>query len=256
MNLKPGISIYSVPELSIDALIEFAEEYDFNAIELWDSPLPKSNKRLNRYLSPGDKDLSVHGPLLNLGDGDALESNTLALRDSFERAGHWGTKTFVLHTGILKNGRTSEGIETAKLVINSNLEVLEKYGIMLCIENVGYLGDDLIRDFEQLAAFVDSFPKHLVGIVFDVSHANTTGRVETGINALRNRITLVHVSDNLGERDNHHMPLGKGNIDFSLLGKCSLPDNSVVIMEITPVDGWQENLLDSRRVLYALNLIE
>lgn len=256
MNFKLGISIYSIPELSIDALIKFAEEYDFNAIELWDSALPKSNKRLTRYLSPGDKYLSVHGPLLNLGDGDALESNTLTLRDSFERAGHWGTKTFVLHTGTIKNGSTSKCIETAKRVINSNLEVLEKYGIMLCIENVGYLGDDLIRDFEQLAAFVDSFPKHLVGIVFDVSHANITGRVETGINALGNRITYVHVSDNLGERDNHHMSLGKGNIDFSLLEKCSIPDNSVVIMEITPVDGWQENLLDSRRVLYALNLIE
>lgn len=256
MNLKTGISIYSVPELSINTLIEFAEENNFDAIELWDSSLHGSNKKLSRYLCAENRDLSVHAPLLDLGDDDAYESNTLTLRDSFERAGQWGAKTVVLHTGRIKNGRTSEGIETAMRAINSNIDLLEKYGILLCVENVGYLGDDLIRDFEQLAAFVDSFPNHLVGVVLDVSHANITEGVESGIESLGRRIKHIHLSDNQGKPDNHHMPIGKGNIDFGLLRKYPLTDNSVAIMEITPDDDWKNNLLSGRKVLHELKLTD
>lgn len=254
MNIKTGISIYSVPELSIDTLIYFAEENNFDAIELWDSSIYGSNKNLSRYLHSENRDLSVHAPLLNLGDDDSYESNTLTLRNLFESAGQWGAKTVVLHTGIIKNGRTSEGVETAKRVINSNIDLLEKYGILLCVENVGYLGCDLIRDFEQLATFVDYFPNHLVGVVFDVSHANITGGVESGIESIGCRIKHIHLSDNLGKPDNHHMPLGKGNIDFGLLRKCSLTNSSVAILEITPDDDWQTNLLDSRKILQELKL--
>jgi len=256
MNLKAGISIYSVPELSITTLIEFAEEHDFDVIELWDSPLPGSNNKLSRYLAAENRDLSVHAPLLDLGNDDTFERNSRSLRDFIERAGRWGATTVVLHMGKIKNGKASASVETATRVIDHNLNHLEKYDIMLCIENVGYLSDDLIRDFEHLAVFVDRFPKHLVGVGFDVAHANITEGVEYGIESLGDRIRHVHVSDNSGKSNNHHMPIGKGNIDFAVLKNCPLTHNSTVILEITSDDNWQTNLLNGRSVLQDLKLVE
>ncbi|MCJ2557214.1 MAG: sugar phosphate isomerase/epimerase [Candidatus Thermoplasmatota archaeon] len=254
MKLKLGISIYSVPDRSIDTLGDFVQENDFDAIELWDSPLPKRNAKSHKYLESGDRDLSVHAPLLNLGDEGLFRSNVQGLRKTIERAGAYGARNVVLHTGILAGPDVSGGVDLAKKVVDSNLDSLDECDIMLCLENVGYLGDDLISDFEQLAALVDCFPSHMVGVVFDVSHANITGGVESGIEVLRDRIEYVHLSDNLGERKVHHMPIGEGNIDFRHLERCPSLDDHAGILEITPGSNWQKSLLDSRRVLQELDL--
>jgi sugar phosphate isomerase/epimerase len=48
--------------------------------------------------------------------------------------------------------------------------------------------------------------------VWDVNH---TGKDEVKrFLALRERITLVHVSDTPLPETNHHLPLGRGNVDF------------------------------------------
>ena len=255
MNLKLGVSIYSVPEHSVDTLIDFVQKNNFDAIELWDSPLPKDNVKLSTYLAGDCQFLSVHAPLLDLGNEVNIESNVQSLRENIERAGEHGAKIVVLHTGMLVDVDVYRGVEVAKRVIDSNLDLLEVHGIILCLENVGYLGNELISNFEQLVALVDCFPRHLVGVAFDISHANVTGSVETGIEILGDRIKHIHVSDNNGEQFNHHMSIGKGNINFRLLKKCSIIDNSMVILEIAPDENWQMNLLNSRRFLQELCLI-
>lgn len=254
MRLKLGISVYSVPERSIDILVDFAGEYNFDAIELWDSPLRRNNSRLLEHLESTDTDLSVHAPLLNLGDESAFKANVQALRKTIERAGAYGAENVVLHTGILAGLDVSRGIGLAKKVVDSNLDSLNECDITLCLENVGFLGDDLISDFGQLAALVSCFPLHMVGVVFDVSHANITEGIETGIEVLRDRVEFVHLSDNLGEPKNHHIPIGQGNIDFRHLERCSSLDDRAGILEITPGNNWQMSLLDSRRVLQELSL--
>ncbi len=254
MKFKLGISIYSVPDRSIDILIDFVQTHNFSAIELWDSPLSRSNVKLSKYLDVGDKIISVHAPLLDLGDGSTFKINVQKLRNTIERANLYGAKNIVLHTEELNGQSVSNGINTVKKVIDSNLEILEKYSMALNLENVGYLGNDLISNFEQLTSLVDNFPKHLVGIVFDVSHANLTGGIESGIEILSDKIKLVHLSDNSGDQKEHHMPIGEGNIDFKQLFKYPYLDGLTALLEITPNNNWQKNLLDSRNVLQKLNL--
>ena len=255
MNLKLGVSIYSVPEHSVDALLDFVEKNNFDGIELWDSPLPKGSTKLSKYLGSESRVLSVHAPMLDLGNEGNIKSNIQALRETIERAGEYGAKIVVLHTGMLIDIDVCRGFEVAKRVIESNLDLLEEYGIILCLENVGYLGNELISDFDQLVSLVDCFPVHLVGVAFDISHANVTRNVEAGIEILGNRIKHIHVSDNNGKQTNHHKPIGKGNIDFRLLEKCSIIDNSMIILEIVPDDIWQTNLLSGRRFLQELNIL-
>lgn len=256
MTFKYGISIYSIPNHSIDVLFDFVEENNIDAIELWDSSLTSNGYKIYRYLAKKDRELSIHAPLLNLGDIKVLDNNIQILNQTLERARIYGAKTVVLHTGILNEIDIFKGIEVAKKVIDTNLELLEQNNIVLCIENVGFLGNDLISNFDQLVAFVDYFPKHLVGTVFDIAHANVKGEVKLGLKTLGNRIKHIHLGDNSGEINDHHMAIGKGNIDFSILKKSTFPDNLTAIIEITPSLNWQKDLLDSRKILDKLNHIE
>lgn len=256
MKFKIGISIYSIPNQSFDILIDFAEKNRFDAIEIWDSTIISNKRSLNRYLEKKDRELSIHAPLLNIGDEKKLENNARILSKTIELARGYGARKIVLHTGKLNNEDFNICIEVAKRVINTNIELLEQYNILLCIENVGYLDNVMISSIDQLVAFVNLFPEHLVGVAFDIAHANVKGNIERSIRILGNRIKHIHLADNVGKKDNHHKALGKGNVDFSILNKGIFPDGSTAILEITPDSNWQNKILDSRKILHKLNLIK
>ena len=162
------------------------------------------------------------------------------------------------HTGIIDNTSSIErlkSIETAKIVISANIDLLKENSVCLCLENVGYLGNDLITNFEDLTTFVDALSCPSVGVAFDIAHANVSGGIENGIDTLGSRIKHIHISDNIGKTDDHHRPLGKGNIDFNLLKQNLKADLMVAIIEIKPDVNWKKNLLDSRKVLRGMRLI-
>lgn len=255
MTYNLGISVYSVPERSIDTLFEFAEEHHFNAVELWDSPIPTTFKNLQKQIDKDDFDLSVHAPLINIGVSDSIKSNIQMLRDSIHRSSQLGANRLILHTGQIKTKDREIAQKSAKKVIDENLKLLKKCGIILCIENVGYPNAELIKDFKELAMFVKSFPEQLVGVTFDVSHANLGGDVKEGIDILGDRIKEFHLSDNNGNIENHHLPLGKGNIDFKILKNFLVSRDIPTILEIKPDENWKKNLLDSKKFLQGLNII-
>jgi sugar phosphate isomerase/epimerase len=248
-----GISIYSIPGISIDTLFEFAEEHHFNTVELWDSPLPTMGKSYRKLID--NFELSVHAPLINIGVLDAIKLNIQVLRESIYRSSRWGANRLILHTGQVKMEDRAIALNSAKNVIDENLTLLKKCELILCIENVSYPNAELIRDFKELALFVDSFPKDLVGVAFDVSHANIKEGVNDGIDILRNRIKEIHLSDNNGNIENHHLPLGKGNIDFNILKNGLNLKDIVAILEIKPDENWKKNLLDSQKFLQELKVI-
>jgi len=249
MALKIGISIYSIPDQSIETLIRFAEKNHFVAIELWNDYLIKKNEWVLKYLKDANIELSVHAPLLNLGEKKFIKQNNSALNDCLERAKRWKAKTVVLHTGIIEKGNVADGVKTAMGIINAKMDILREFGLMLCIENVGYLKNEMIYDFNQLAEFVNKFPKDHVGVTYDIAHANITQGVESGFKILKERIKHVHLSDNNGHPEKHHLPIGKGKIDIELIKKIVEIKDITAILEITPNTHWEKNLLESRSIL-------
>ncbi|MHB8360739.1 MAG: sugar phosphate isomerase/epimerase family protein [Thermoplasmataceae archaeon] len=241
---------------SIDTLLDFVEKNHFNSIELWDSPVPDTNGRLSKYLNGGNRDLSIHAPLLNIGDVDSINFNIISLRESIQRSSQWGANRLILHAGLVKKEDKEIALESAKKVIYENLRFLEKCDLTLCIENVGYLNGDLLKNFEDLAIFVDYFPIQLVGVAFDVSHANITGDVKEGINILGNRIKELHLSDNMGNIEKHHLPLGRGDIDFKVLNNNLISKDVVAILEIEPEENWKKGLFNSRLLLQEFKIID
>ena len=94
-------------------------------------------------------------------------------------------------------------------------ELAAKLGVGLAFENM-FDGDQ--RRFgstaEDLIAIQDSFHSDLIGVCWDVGHANRMYRDQLKpIRKLGSRIKALHIDDNLGKDDLHLLPF-EGNVPW------------------------------------------
>jgi L-ribulose-5-phosphate 3-epimerase len=92
------------------------------------------------------------------------------------------------------------------------LGVAEDAGLIFGVEH-NAPGHHLIVGIEEVERVLDEVPG--LGLVWDVNH--TSAEDVPRFLALQERFTLVHVSDTPLPETNHHLPLGRGNVDFSVL---------------------------------------
>lgn len=125
-------------------------------------------------------------------------------------------------------------------------ELAEREGLVLGVEHNSH-EHRLLVEANVVAQLLDSVPA--LSFVWDTNHASPDGFVE-----LLPRVSLVHVSDTPLPETNHHLPVGRGNVDFSLLRDVDVP----LILEIggLPISGGpgldtDDALLDSRERLRA-----
>jgi L-ribulose-5-phosphate 3-epimerase len=90
------------------------------------------------------------------------------------------------------------------------LAVAEDAGLIFAAEH-NAPGHRLLVQPDEIEALLDAVPG--LGFVWDVNHTGA-GDVNRFL-ALRERITLVHVSDTPLPETNHHLPLGRGAVDFA-----------------------------------------
>jgi sugar phosphate isomerase/epimerase len=104
------------------------------------------------------------------------------------------------------------------------VDVADAAGLILGVEH-NAPGHRLLVEPGEIEALLDAVPG--LGLVWDVNHTlpEHTGRFLD----LRERFTLVHASDTPLPETNHHLPLGRGNVDFAPLRRL---DDVPVILEI------------------------
>jgi L-ribulose-5-phosphate 3-epimerase len=111
------------------------------------------------------------------------------------------------------------------------LELADSSGLIFGVEH-NAPGHRLLVEPGEVEALLDAVPG--LGLVWDLNHtrAEDTARFL----ALRERFTLVHASDTPLPETNHHLPLGRGNVDFSVLRGI---DDVPVVLEVggLPVSG-------------------
>ena len=84
-------------------------------------------------------------------------------------------------------------------------------GIIFTIENDHKSNDYVLAGYpEQINYFIENVGCKLT---FDIGHANTIGKIEDFTKLLDKYIVNVHLHDNDG-REDEHLPVGKGSIDF------------------------------------------
>ena len=83
-----------------------------------------------------------------------------------------------------------------------------------------------------------------IGVCLDIGHIHYShAPVSRWFEELGDRIGYLHLSDNLGEFDDH-LPLGKGSIDWELVNSLwkSLGKNIPITLETGNLDSTQESL--------------
>jgi sugar phosphate isomerase/epimerase len=110
------------------------------------------------------------------------------------------------------------------------VETAEEAGLILGVEH-NAPGHRLLTEPGEVEALLEHLPA--LGFVWDTNHTLPEHRER--FLALRERFTLVHVSDTPLPETNHHLPLGRGSVDLAPLGQLDVP----LILEIggLPISG-------------------
>lgn len=133
-----------------------------------------------------------------------------------------GIKNAVLHCdgiaaekGLSQEERALRNLEKLKIV---EAYIREKgLGIRICLENL--IG--AFRSADELNFLLDRLDGDCFGVCLDTGHLNLTDKDQVGfIQKVGNRLHALHIADNEGERDQHMMPFGKGNVKFEEIVKA------------------------------------
>lgn len=133
-----------------------------------------------------------------------------------------GIDCMVVHPGGIKGYNEIEELkEIERLNIESFKKIAEKCEkekIKIAIENMG--GKGIIKKFmpynkaEELLELIEKIGSDYIGICLDTSHANTAKiNISDFIKIAKDKIYATHISDNLGENDDHLFPF-TGNINW------------------------------------------
>ncbi len=228
MLLSTNSGIYSArpgkPRFDmINETIDFVVEAGFEAIDV--------NFCAVIYGAPYNK--KVHEPVLDTPDGilrlkEKLDASGLAVNTghlpyfnyakkdapnydyyqewmykSLDATAELGIKWTVIHT--------NETAEITADYIRPFCEFGNKRGVGIAIENSSrYSLDEMIGAIDILTG-----EGYKVGCCFDTGHANFAGlpQGET-LRKIGDRLKMLHVHDNYGDRDAHQLPLA-GNIDWN-----------------------------------------
>ena len=106
----------------------------------------------------------------------------------------------------------------SKGIMQKNLQSIQEIaemggprGIQVLVENM----DRAFNTVDQIRQVLSHIPQ--LGFHLDVGHANLNAeRNRTGefLQAFHDRLAHVHLSDNFGKREDLHLPLGAGSIDW------------------------------------------
>ena len=110
-------------------------------------------------------------------------------------------------------------------VVDYKIELLEKFldkaaqrDITICLENLSENSEDLERPFTKLPS---------LNLALDLGHAQLLREENTSIDLIKafpERIKHLHLHDNFGgntPKQDLHLPLGKGSIDFEKIFACT-----------------------------------
>ena len=169
---------------------------------------------------------------------------------SLEIAAQLGARKVVLHPGHI-GGLGIYVVETALEHANNSLAAIiehaQKVGLCVCLENMF----PRCRAFVEPDDFVDilqRFPE--LKLTLDTGHANIGARggrrILQFIEKFGHRIGHLHISDNLGQRDDH-IPLGSGVINFEKIARAIKHSgyNDTATLEIFTED--RQALVQSRQ---------
>lgn len=208
---------------NIFGYLDILKEYSLNAEIYLDSSSFKNCgqddiDKINKFFADNNLLKIVHGPFVDLNTGsfdDDIRQVTFSkIRLALDITEKLHAGNIVLHTGfdpIFYSERADEWLSKAVVLWKEVLLIAKSKNINVCIENSIDNSPDLIIKLVNEISSPNCF------MCFDPAHFNVFGE-KSPLEYLKqyplNEIREIHLSDNNGKKD-EHLPLGKGNVEFS-----------------------------------------
>ncbi len=166
--------------------------------------------------------ISFHAPFSDLNTAslnqDILQESLRQISECIRQAHVYGVNYVCIHPGHY-SPLAMHFPEKAQKIQLQSLETLvavaEERGVILGLENMPHVPILMGTTPEDCSFFLDSIDSENLKMTFDIGHANTTGDVWQFL-SLEERMSVIHLHDNLGGTDSH-LAMGEGSTDFSML---------------------------------------
>jgi sugar phosphate isomerase/epimerase len=221
---KIGLSMLYCLSQPFAKMIKRLSKVETRYVEVLDEGLHALNKNrvatLNQIAKSRSLQYTLHAPFADINIASPskpiLTASLKRLKESMAYANALNAKLWIFHPGNRTGISMFYPGEDWKQNIKS-LSVLhetaEEYGLNIALENLPEKYGFLMKQPEDFHKFYKETRLHDIGIVLDVGHANLEGQTEQFLRKLPDKIVHMHVSDNMGEND-QHLGLGYGKINW------------------------------------------
>lgn len=199
-------------------------------------------KQIAEQYQKTGKVASVHGAFIDVnpasGDPDFRELSRQRCRESCEIALALGADNVVFHSSAFPFLRGAYLENWASGCASFYEELVARYPVSIYIENA----QDL--DPTPLRSLMERIRSDRIGVCLDTGHVHYSRTpVCQWFDQLGQWIQYLHLSDNMGEFDDH-LPLGKGTIDWTQVNKLweSLGKDIPITLETGDINSTKETI--------------
>jgi sugar phosphate isomerase/epimerase len=196
-------------------------------VEIVDDGLHTLNKErvaaLNEAAKPRGLKYTLHCPIADINIASPskpmLNASLKRLSQSMAFANELNAELWVLHpgqvTGITPFYPGSDWQQNIQSIRTLH-KTAKEYGLRIAIENVPQKYGSIMKTTEDFQRLYEETGLTDIGIVLDTGHANLEAQTERFLTQLPDKIFELHLSDNMGESD-QHLGIGYGKIDWQQL---------------------------------------
>jgi sugar phosphate isomerase/epimerase len=219
----------------------FARENGFCILQIWYDKdgvsLQKESNKLDVIINSNFPSI-IHAVL----DINEYEEHIPKLIAILKELNH---KELIIHPVCKSESINSNTIQKLSRNIKYSYNQLRKNGIKLYVENNSKL-DVMLNSVSDIHVLFSENPD--VEMLLDVAHIDNYKHLEEIIKIKYPKI--LHLADRHMELIHEHLPVGKGNIDFSLIFNKILSDyDGRIILEITQSN---EELISSKKIISSI----
>ncbi len=258
-RIKIGLSMLYCLGEPFNKMVQRLASVETSYVEVIDDGLHTLNKKRVSTLKEVGKSHSikytVHAPFADINMASSskpmLNASLKRLYQSMAYANDLNAQLWVFHPGVKTGISMFYPGEDWKQNIRGIRELhktAEEYNLNIAIENLPNKYGFLMKQPEDFQKFYKETGLKDVGIVLDVGHAHLEGQTDFFLKKLPDKIVHMHVSDNMGEND-QHLGVGYGKINWQRFAETLREIAYEKTVMVESVEHVEEGLQKLRQLL-------
>ncbi len=257
-HIKIGLSMLYCLSESFSKMVQRLNTVETSYVEVIDDGLHALNKtRVSMLKDIGSSRglvFTVHAPFADMNIASPskpmLNATLKRLKQSIHYACVLNAGLWVFHpgnrTGISMFYPDKDWQQNIKSVAELS-KIAEDCGVNMAMENLPEKYGFIMKNAEDFIKFYQESSLG-IGIALDVGHANLEGQIEPFLKKLPDKIVHIHISDNMGEND-QHLGLGYGKISWQQFAKTLKTISYDKTVMVESVEHVEESLQKLKQLL-------